>query len=398
MAEKVPVTGEDWQVALREAISAINDKDCFFFSASQDADSVGSLVALALYLTLLGKKVFLFLPDPVDSRYSYLEEIIHHNYLRVIDSEEGLRGIQDQVEAVIFFDTPNSDLIPFFPCISECLLSGSPAVIEIDHHFGNDSKGISHGGIHLFRQSNATAEIVAELLGDLYEINLEFPNPLEQRNILVALMTGLLGDSIGGEASHCQSAYDRLMGLLRVNLKKQTNLDAIEQEPRFKKIASPEDVLEYFDQMTREHELCFQTLEKKISCSDGVGFINLLDSTFEDCEGHCKPYDSQWFVEVREALLNKAPERSGKIGVLCCHGKTASGQNCIFLRIRRSARYKGFDLRQAENDIKNVFGAKYYLGGGGHPGAVSFRLQSHDEEIFLRKAHQVSQILKSRIR
>lgn len=397
MTKKVPITGEDWEINLCEATSVINESDCYFFSASQDADSVGSLAALALYLTLLGKKVFLFLPDPVDARYHYLEEIIHHNYLEVIDSEEGVRRIQEQVETVIFFDTPNSDLIPFFSCISECLLSRNPAIIEIDHHFGNDSRGISRNGIHLFRQSNAAAEIVAELLFHLYETNPEFPNPLEQRNILVALMTGLLGDSISGEASHCQIAYDKFMDLLKVNLRKQTYQRALE-EPRLKKIATPEDVLEYFDLMTEEHKLCFQTLAKKITCSGGVGFINLLASTFDDCKRYCEPYESQWFMEVREALLSKAPEDSGKIGILCCHGRTASGEKCIFLRIRRSTRYRGYDLRQAENEIKNIFGSKLYLGGGGHPGAVSFRFQPHEEEIFLRKAHQVSQFLKSRIR
>ena len=397
MNAKVPITGEDWETNLREAISSINKSDSFFFSASQDADSVGSLVALALYLTLMGKKVFLFLPDPVDGRYHYLEEIIHHNYLEVIENEEGVRRIHGQIETVVFFDTPNSDLIPFFPCISDSLLSGDAKVIEIDHHFGNDSKGISPNGIHLFRQSNATAEIVTELLVDIHETNSEFPNPLEQRNILVALMTGLLGDSISGEAAHCQNAYDKLMGLLRENLKKQTYLDALEEEPRLKKIESPEDVLDYFDLMTKEHELCYETLEKKITYVNGVGFINLLDSTFKDCEGHCKPYDSQWFVEVREALLSKVPERSGKIGILCSHGKTANGQNCIFLRLRRSTRYKGYDLRQAEDDIRNVFGAKNYLGGGGHPGAVSFRLQPQAEDHFLRNAHQVSQLIMDRI-
>ena len=103
-------------------------------------------------------------------------------------------------------------------------------------------------------------------------------------------------------------------------------------------------------------------------------------------------------LEVREALLNKIPERSGKIGLLCCRGKAANGQDCIFLRIRRSSQYKGYDLRHAEGLIRNVFGDDNYLGGGGHPGAVSFRLQPQEEEQFLAKVHQFSRLITSKIR
>jgi len=64
---KVPVTDKGWESKLEEAVSAINNNNCFLFSANQDAASVGALAALGLYLIRLDK-------------------IFQYNYLRVVDN------------------------------------------------------------------------------------------------------------------------------------------------------------------------------------------------------------------------------------------------------------------------------------------------------------------------
>lgn len=395
---KVPVTDNAWESRLEDAVSAINNNNCFLFSANQDAASVGALVALGLYLIRLDKKVFLSLPDPIASSYDYLDKIIQYNYLRVVDSENAIKLITDQVEAVIFFDTPNSSQIPFFSCISENILSRGPTVIEIDHHFGNDSQEIFPGEIKLFRQVDATAEIVADLLLKLFEKHSALPDPLKQRNILLSLATGWLGDTAGGKSVHNKQDHDRWMALFRKNLDEVTYDSDESRDIKTKKFKSPEDIIEYFDLVSRTHEACFNIQNKEIVNEEGVGFLNLLNSTYENCKDVCPPYDSQGFAEVRDNLLNKIPEYSGKVGLLCFHGKTVAGESCMLVKIRRSSQYEDFDLRNVESEILNVFGEKHYIGGGGHPGAVSFYLKPLEERKFLDKVEKITQYLKDQIR
>jgi hypothetical protein len=69
------------------------------------------------------------------------------------------------------------------------------------------------------------------------------------------------------------------------------------------------------------------------------------------------------------------------VGVVCYNGKNAEGEDCIFIKLRRSTEYDGLDLRQVEDLIKKTF-AEDYMGGGGHSGAASYRVVSHDEKEF----------------
>ena len=79
--------------------------------------------------------------------------------------------------------------------------------------------------------------------------------------------------------------------------------------------------------------------------------------------------------------------------MVCYQGKNAEGEDCIFIKIRRAVKYDGFDLRKAEDQIKEKYGDTY-MGGGGHAGAVSFRVQPQDEKKFLAKVNKVFDFIK----
>ena len=165
MSVKAPVTGVDWEQNLNAAIKLIQENDRFLFAASLDPDSVGSMLSLALYLRLIGKKkVFLVMKDQLGANFDFLHKIIVHNKIDVISSLPGLKKIKDEVDLVMFFDTPNARLLPFYKDISEVFLSRPMPVIETDHHFGADSEELSADSIKLYRKANANAEIVAEML------------------------------------------------------------------------------------------------------------------------------------------------------------------------------------------------------------------------------------------
>jgi hypothetical protein len=69
----------------------------------------------------------------------------------------------------------------------------------------------------------------------------------------------------------------------------------------------------------------------------------------------------------------------------------------ILDKLRRSTGYDGFDLRQVEDPIKKAFGG-CYMGGGGHSGAASFRVASHDEKEFFLRFQLVADFIKSSVK
>ena len=124
--------------------------------------------------------------------------------------------------------------------------------------------------------------------------------------------------------------------------------------------------------------------------------LNLLNSTYSQVEDVCRPYDSPWFAYILGFLLDQIPNTSGKVGLLYFHGKNADDRDCIYIKMRRSTDYSGIDLRTTECQLRAVFGGKY-MGGGGHPGAASFRIHPHDENEFLAKFEKVVESIQKTI-
>ncbi len=393
MKEKAPIYGPEWEVNLKQAIELIQKHQNFIFCADLDPDSVGSMLALSLYFNHLGKKVYIVMSEGLGGGLDFFEKIIKYNSLKVVRNEDSIKEIKDEIQSVIFFDTANSKLVPFYPTISQEILSKSPPVLEIDHHFGADSEEMTDYGIKLFRNANANTEIIAELLSNLKEVNPEFPNPFFQRNILIALITGLLGDTLGGQVVPFQEDFKYWMDTLGGSLGSVTRWRAGDEE-RFsdkqkQKFSSPDHVLKYMNRLDETKQLCLDTLMKTVEKFGGVSSLNILASTYESINDISSPYDSEWFNEVRGFLLNTVPEHSGKVGLVYFHGKNADGVDCIFMKIRRAIDYSGFDLRIAEDEIKKLFPGDQYMGGGGHPGAVSFRVQSIEESEFKNRLQSI---------
>ena len=78
--------------------------------------------------------------------------------------------------------------------------------------------------------------------------------------------------------------------------------------------------------------------------------------------------------------------------MLVFEGKNAEGEDCFFIKIRRAAKFSGIDLRTAEDKLKSLFN-DLYMGGGGHAGAVSFRVHRMDEKEILEKIETICDFL-----
>lgn len=393
MKEKIPISGPHWEENIHKAVSLIQNHETFFFSADLDPDSVGSMLSLSLYLRLLGKKVYMVLADGLGQNLDFMSKIIEFNSIKVIPSEQDIVAVKDKVDVVIFFDTANTKLVPLYSAICEHLLSRDVPVVEIDHHFGADSEEMTEHGVKLFRQANANTEIVAELLSWLKESNPDFPNPFHQRNILLALITGLLGDTLGGKVVHLKEDYEYWMEMLGDSFQSMTRWrtakDGRPADDEKSKFGSSDQIFNYMNHLDDEKQLCIDLFTKKLDMEHGVACLNLLDSMYCQVKDTCRPFDSDWFSEVRVFLMNMVPEQAGKVGIIYFNGKNAAGEDCIFIKMRRAVDYSGFDLRETEQEIRRVFSEDNYMGGGGHPGAVSFRIHPLDDGQVVAGIRQV---------
>ena len=401
MPKKLPITGETWIGNLDRAASLIGEKENFLFCGDIDPDSVGSMVSLALFLRLMDKQAAVVLPNGLNENLNYLTSILNHNSIRILNTEDEIKKLGSKVDTVIICDTANAKLIPFYSIILEEFIEKSVQVIEIDHHFGADSEAVAEKGIKLFREANATTEIIGELLQGLARKFPETTDPFSQRNILIGLITGLLGDTAGGKVIAFKQDFDywmkQLGGRLAENTRWRKTKNGRPGDSKSSKFETPDKIREYLDCLTVQQEEYLAVLMKGIDRQDGLGFLNLMNSAYKKIETICKPNDSDWFADILGFLLNHVPEETGKIGVVCYHGKNAEGKDCIFIKLRRSTEYDGFDLRQVEDPIKRAFDG-YYMGGGGHPGAASFRVASHDEKEFFLRFQPVADFIKSHIK
>ena len=400
MRLKVPTAKNLWEENLEQAAALIQSNENFLFSADIDPDSVGAMVSLALYLRIMGKQVYIVLSNSLGENLDHLEKMIEYNKIHTLRNADEIAGVKNGIDVVIFCDTANSKLIPFFPTIREHLLSRNVPVIEIDHHFGADSEKLADQAVTLYQNANATTEITGELLKKIHQKNPDLPHPFNQRNIVISILTGILGDTMGGRVVSHKQSYVQWMGTLGNKLKRNTRLrkpnGVRPGDDRTTKFQNPQQIQKYLTRLSREQEICLNALQQRMVTDGDVESLNLLNSTYSEVEAFCRPFDSPWFTYVLGFLLSQISDSttsSTKLGCIYFHGKNAEDKDCIYIKIRRSGHYSGIDLRTTESHLRNAFQDKY-MGGGGHPGAVSFRVHCHDETQFLANFERIITAIK----
>ncbi|NIQ03418.1 MAG: hypothetical protein GWM98_26125 [Nitrospinaceae bacterium] len=398
MTVKAPITGESWRANLQQAFSIFNRNRHFLFSAYQDADALGTMLSLALYLQVTGKQVALFLPVPLKTNLVFLREMIHHNDIRLVAREEDLVSLQTQIDTVVFCDTANAALVPYEATLTRCFLEKGAAVIEIDHHFGTDSAAIAEGGVHLFREANACTEIAAEILQEYHRRHPEYPHPFEYRNIVVSLLTGLLADTGGGNEVFSRKDFEHWSGLLGGYLKGKTrSFPSRESRNGSGKIfGNAGEITAHLHHLSPQQQSCIRELRKHIVRHRDIGELNMLNSSLARFPGDMSNGDSGNFSQIWDYMANVIPQEGGKLGLFYFNGTHSGKQDCIFLKIRRAGDFNKYDLRETEPALKNTF-AGDYMGGGGHAGAVSFRIRPMSDREFLPKVAQMIRFLEEQI-
>jgi nanoRNase/pAp phosphatase (c-di-AMP/oligoRNAs hydrolase) len=341
-------------------IDAIYENDDFLLVGHKDPDTdcVASLAAFGLILRKLQKEATIFLPGAVAEQFNYLLAICKYNGITVLYGQE---RPTENVSVVIILDTPKPDMIAMNKSISRLFENPGVRKIEIDHHLETDAEYAGDEGYCLVSEASSTCELIGYLCFKLSKQTGRLGSvEIFSRNIALALLTGIVGDSHMGKylKSNKERRYYNMFStifdkmLIEKTLKNSHNLSSME---------AIFDVIQRFS--VREKK-CFDRIIAQRQKSKSLLFICLNQAESAEL---FELYGAELVVNVSKAAADTMAEESGKLGLVAYYDR-ADLSDFVQFRLRRSAGFTTLDLREVLRVLR--------IGnGGGHPGAVGFRVK-----------------------
>jgi nanoRNase/pAp phosphatase (c-di-AMP/oligoRNAs hydrolase) len=350
-------------------IHAMTERESFLLLGHRnpDEDCIASMVAFALLLSKFMRQVTICLPLKVHPHFQYLINICRYNSIQVLRS---CGGALNRIDTVVICDTAKPSMVISNPVIKGLL--GDPGVlkIEIDHHVGADSEYIGDPGYCLVTEATSASELVGHITlklgrktGLLQRFQIE--NPLS-RNIVLAILTGIVGDTNMGRfiKSRREQRYYRIFS----NLFNRMLAEKTVKDSNFKNI---DEIHGELQRLSSEEDACHRYFQRRKRFSRSIGYVALDD---EDARILFKISDEETVVSVARAMANELAEESGKISLVAYYDHSGHS-DLVQFRARRSHRYKRFDLRA----ILEAFSIR---DGGGHEGAIGFRVPRDQVEDY----------------
>ncbi|MBN2545373.1 MAG: hypothetical protein JXB50_06230 [Spirochaetes bacterium] len=375
MIKKKLFSDKSFEANVYKFISDINDNSDFLFYFSPDPDAIGASIALSLYLSRKSKNSTIFLPDIINPNLDFLLKIAVYNNIYIIsDLEEMLKLINNKNITVITCDTPSHYLLPDYCQLKKNFhKNNNICFIEIDHHFSGDSEKIFKNSLCLFKKSNSTSEIVAEVFEMIGRYN-DYDNYIDlmfPRNIVLSLLVGICFDTHFGKFVIDANMFEKWFELLSHRL---VNLTWGNK----KYIQTAEEVFNKINQISLSKKKVINKLLNDMVVINSIGLLilpeyNKYDSLSDDGDPTCILY------KIIPDLTNMSAERSKKIGIVAYYDDSL---DLFLIKIRRSSMFNSFDIRKIDKLLKKIF-KKNFLGGGGHEGATSFKIKKMERSQFI---------------
>jgi nanoRNase/pAp phosphatase (c-di-AMP/oligoRNAs hydrolase) len=324
-----------------------------------DDDCIASLVAFALLAGKFNKPTAIYLGKPIHEHFQYLLNICHYNAIPVLYEGAAVPGPTD---TIVLCDTPKPDMIEANEVVRELMGRPKMLMVEIDHHLGSDSAYFGDKDYRLVTEASSASELVGQVLLKLRcrtRLLRRFHiQDLVSRNIVLAVLTGIVGDSRMGALlkSSREKRYYRVFSALFNELLAQKTM-------RQSNFSDMNQVFQEIQKLSMSEERCFRFFLQRKRFSVHVGWVAL---GAEETGKLYRQFGRDTLVSTARAIADELAEQSGRLGLVCyCDPPEHSG--LIQFRLRRSQRYKDYDLRK----VLEHFGI---VNGGGHEGAIGFRL------------------------
>ena len=331
-----------------------------------DEDCVSSMLAIALLLRKFGKCVTIYVKDSFPPSLSFFQNICEYNEIElIIKSSDSIT----KPDAIFILDTPKPDMIALDDNILDFFLQKSIPKVEIDHHFSKDAKHTGDAPYRLTLHASSSCEIVAFICYKLSKQKIVLEKhgigELYSRNIVLAILTGMIGDAKLG--NYLSTKRDRAFFKYFLN-----KLGAILKRSHYTNsgnISSIDEILHILEQISEKEKKLYNLVSKKITKHEALGLLILNQE--DSCQLQKQADDFQDFVAVVRRITGELSNTPNTASISCFY-YPESMSNFVEFRVRAGEVIKGIDFRQVIEDMKVPLG-----NGGGHPGAICFKIEKN---------------------
>lgn len=346
-------------VVFRNIIRAMDEGESFLLlgHVNPDEDCIGALVAFALLARKMRKRVVVYLRNPIPRQFSYLSSICEFNAVQIVC---GRPIPPERYSAIAVLDTPKPAMIDIDAESKGLLADPLIRKLEIDHHLETDAEYFGDEEFRLVSDASSSCELIGFLafkidrdrtLKERYEIKDVF-----SRNLVLAVLTGIIGDSRMGrylKTARERRLYQWVSALFDTMLMQKTHTGS----DNFK---TKEQIFEAIASLSRGEESCFTRLNAFRRRSPRFDYIVIPE---EEARMLREEFGDEPFISVVKQTADTLAEENGTFGLIVY----ADSDGLVQFRVRRSRGYAGFDLREILSRLS-------LADGGGHPGAIGFRI------------------------
>lgn len=326
-----------------------------------DEDCYASVAAAALLLRKFNKHVSVFFETPPPENLNFINSLCKYNKVNIY---YGTMPPIKSVQVMCILDVPKPDMIAADGCIYDFLNNPAIPNVELDHHFSSDAAYSGDPAYSLVLHASSTCEILCRLcykLANHPEIMQSYSiEELYSRNLVLALLTGMLGDAKMGNylaTRHDREVFDYFSKHLNLMLRLSTRSE------NTKKIASMERLLNVLEATDAETQKIYDQILNTAVYNGRIGTVMLSET---DSLRFFDAIEYGQFVGMIKVATNAIAEKSGGVGISVYHDYPGKSDK-IQCRIRAAAAARGIDLHPVLSHFK-------ITDGGGHPGAIAFRL------------------------
>jgi len=341
----------------------ILERDAFLLMGHKDPDTdcIASLVAFALLISKFNKEVAVYFSGPVMPHFSYLLAICKYNGISIFYGK--LPNVKSY-SVMVILDTPKPEMISLNDDIAAHQKESGVCKIEIDHHLGTDALYAGDEGYRMVSEASSTCELIGYIMIKMANQKDRFKGiDFYTRNLILSILTGVVGDSQMGKylKTRREKFYYRIFtDVFNKALGEKTNKNS-------NNLSSMEAVFDVIQNFSVREKHCYEGIMKIKNEEKSIHYI-CIDK--EKSAELFNAYYAEMIVNISKAAADTLAEECGKLGLVAYYDDP-SLSNYVQFRLRRSAKFIHVDLRDVLAGLK-------IENGGGHPGAIGFRV-SKDE-------------------
>ena len=360
-----PISIRQKNITIRNILALVMHSSSFLVLGHSytDVDCISSMVAISLLLKKFNKHVSIYLQDRFPSSVKFFKNICEYNEIMLfVGNTEDLK----RPDVIIILDTPKPEMIAMDDKILSFFLQKNIPKIEIDHHFSSDARHSGDEPYQLTLRASSSAEIIAIICKKLSSHTqvLEKHGICEiySRNIVMAMVTGMLGDAKMGE--YLASKRDRSFFHYFLN-----KFDRLLQEYHYKgskNIKNVDEALLLLEQMTEEESILYDIMEKYVTKMDKLALLLLDEASSLKLQAEADNFLT--FLDVLRTMTGKLSD-SPNLASISCFYYPLSISSFVEFRVRASESIRGIDFRSLIEEMEVPEG-----NGGGHAGAICFKV------------------------